>query len=266
MRRRGVGIASIKKKDELSSTLSGVAKDLEASELEHITKQMLIFKDKLESFAQKHKDKINSNPVFRMQFQKMSTSIGVDPLASSKGFWAQTLGLGDFYYELAIQMIEVCLRTRHRNGGMISMEELLSSLRTKRGKKASEISEDDIKFAISKVAELGNGFRLVKLGQKSVIISVPMELNKDHTDIINLASSTGYVSASSVKAVTGWTSERISGAIHALIKDGMVWVDSQAKDAGEDLFWFPSLWNSSASSSLLPSSSSLSSSSSSSLS
>lgn len=28
----------------------------------------------------------------------------MDPLASNKGFWAQVLGVGDFYYELAVQV------------------------------------------------------------------------------------------------------------------------------------------------------------------
>ena len=37
----------------------------------------------------------------------MCARIGVDPLASSKGFWAQLLGVGDFYYELGVQIIEV---------------------------------------------------------------------------------------------------------------------------------------------------------------
>jgi ESCRT-II complex subunit VPS22 len=37
-------------------------------------------------------------------FQEMCASIGVDPLASSKGFWSEMLGFGDFYYELAVQV------------------------------------------------------------------------------------------------------------------------------------------------------------------
>ena len=39
--------------------------------------------------------------------------IGVDPLASSKGFWAEILGVGDFYYELGIVIVQVrhCLFT-----------------------------------------------------------------------------------------------------------------------------------------------------------
>jgi len=32
----------------------------------------------------------------------MCANIGVDPLASNKGFWAELLGIGDFYYELGM--------------------------------------------------------------------------------------------------------------------------------------------------------------------
>jgi len=34
-----------------------------------------------------HKKEINQNPVFRNQFLSMCKEIGVDPLASKKGFW-----------------------------------------------------------------------------------------------------------------------------------------------------------------------------------
>ncbi len=54
----------------------------------------------------------------------MCANIGVDPLASNKGMWAQLLGLGDFYYQLGVQVIEACLTTRHINGGMIELHKL----------------------------------------------------------------------------------------------------------------------------------------------
>ena len=38
-------------------------------------------------------------------------------LVAGKGFWAEMLGVGDFYYELGVKIIEVCLATSHRNGG-----------------------------------------------------------------------------------------------------------------------------------------------------
>ena len=34
----------------------------------------------------------------------MCANIGVDPLASNKGVWAKTLGIGDFYFELGVQV------------------------------------------------------------------------------------------------------------------------------------------------------------------
>ena len=43
---------------------------------------------------------IKKNPAFRAQFHEMCAKVGVDPLASNKGFWAELLGIGDFYYEL----------------------------------------------------------------------------------------------------------------------------------------------------------------------
>jgi hypothetical protein len=30
----------------------------------------------------------------------MCAKVGVDPLASNKGVWAELLGIGDFYYEI----------------------------------------------------------------------------------------------------------------------------------------------------------------------
>jgi ESCRT-II complex subunit VPS22 len=43
---------------------------------------------------------IKKSPAFRAQFHSMCAKCGVDPLASNKGFWAELLGIGDFYYEL----------------------------------------------------------------------------------------------------------------------------------------------------------------------
>lgn len=54
----------------------------------------------------------------------MCANIGVDPLASNKGMWAQLLGFGDFYYELGVQVVEACLATRAVNGGLMDLAAL----------------------------------------------------------------------------------------------------------------------------------------------
>lgn len=92
----------------------------------------------------------------------MCSSIGVDPLASNKGFWSDLLGVGDFYYELGIQIIQVSVQTRASNGGIISMNEMLSSLRSS-GKTRRDLSQDDVKRAVEKLSVLGSGFKIIEV-------------------------------------------------------------------------------------------------------
>ena len=56
-----------------------------------LSKQLEAFKGNLEDFAAKHKDEIRRNPQFRVQFQEMCASIGVDPLACEFLFAAHTV-------------------------------------------------------------------------------------------------------------------------------------------------------------------------------
>ena len=64
-----------------------------------MTKQMEVFKKNLEEFAAKHKDDIRKDPQFRLQFQEMCASIGVDPLACKYLLSiAVTTGRVHFYY------------------------------------------------------------------------------------------------------------------------------------------------------------------------
>ena len=44
------------------------------------------FRSNLEEFATSHKNDIRRNPEFRMQFQEMCATIGVDPLACKDSF------------------------------------------------------------------------------------------------------------------------------------------------------------------------------------
>jgi hypothetical protein len=46
-----------------------------------MAKQMEAFKGYLEDFAAKHKDQIKKDSEFRVAFQEMCSTIGVDPLA-----------------------------------------------------------------------------------------------------------------------------------------------------------------------------------------
>lgn len=238
-RRRGLGAINKEKLDKAKYERKGA--EIAELEISHVSTQIESFRTYLESFAAKHKNEIRKNPEFRAQFQQMCARIGVDPLASSKGFWATLLGVGDFYYELGVQIVEVCLATRGINGGLITLEELRIQVVDTRGKTLQQnISQDDLIRAIKKLSVLGSGFKVIPIGGKKIVQSVPGELNMDHTTVIQEAESTGYVTLSSLfSGSLKWSKDRAAHVIEHLIKEGMVWVDEQAQ---EERYYFSSLF------------------------
>eukprot|EP00126_Sphaerothecum_destruens_P000260 Sdes_comp10307_c0_seq1m1945 len=238
--RRGVGLKSLQRKKEAREKFAEVGSDLADMQIETMTHLMNEFKSNLEQFAQKHRKDIRKDPLFRVHFQKMCNKIGVDPLASNKGFWGQLLGVGDFYYELGVKIIEVCLTSRSTNGGLIELVELQKKLKKARGTSAEDISVEDIETAIKKLKVLGSGFDIFKVGDHKVVQSVPVELNMDHAAILTLADrQSGSLSVQDVQQELGWTPARTETVISQLLREGMCWIDLQAPDV--ILYWFPGL-------------------------
>nr|CAG4645676.1 EOG090X09XM [Lynceus sp. MCZ IZ 141354] len=242
--RRRPGIGAIQKHKLEQEKFRDKGNEIQENQLEELTKQMEVFRSKLEDFAIKHRNDIRKDPEFRKQFQDMCASIGVDPLASSKGFWSELLGVGEFYYELSVQAIEVCLATSHRNGGILTLDELRQRLVKARGKAQhhQDISNDDILRAISKLKVLGSGFSVVPLGKNSHLVrSVPGELSMDHTAILQTAQQQdgGWVTVSSLNSKLQWDPARSKEALQQLIRDGVAWIDEQN---GEPKYWFPSFF------------------------
>ncbi|KAK2441307.1 hypothetical protein P8452_20148 [Trifolium repens] len=200
--------------------------------------QLSTFRSQLEDFARKHKNDIRKNPAFRSQFHEMCAKVGVDPLASNKGFWAELLGIGDFYYELGVQIVDICLATRPLNGGLINLQELCNLLRQRRKSDRGVVSEDDCLRAISKLKVLGSGFEVISVGKKKLVRSVPTELNKDHNEILELAQGQGFVTVDEVERRLSWTSGRAIDALDTLLDEGLAMIDDGHKD-GKRRYWFP---------------------------
>jgi len=248
--RRRPGLAGLKAQKARQAKLQTVGRKIEEDNMEHMQKQLSVFRENLEAFAAKHKDKINKNPAFRQKFQILCARTGVDPLASRQGFWAQMLGLGDFYYELAVQLIQLCLALREENGGLISLNDLHKELSRRRGRHQQEASIQDVEQAIEKVQCLGSGFRITQMGGEAMVISVPTELNTDHAAILSLAKSHGqgsgggyFVTIKMAMAKLKWHRQRIITCLEPMVQDSMVWLCDQ-EGAGEEegrQYWFACL-------------------------
>lgn len=241
-RRRGVGVGRSR-----GATFQKKADELKAVSLQSAMETVEKLEVKLTEFAKRHSKEIQNDPAFRQRFLQMCAPLGVDPLLSKKGFWGKVLGMGDFYYELAVKVAEVCLASRSTNGGIMSIQEVMAVLQKRKTKfklgdtKTKQYTQDDIKTAISKLHTLGGGFRTIKVGKSTMIVSVPTELDQDHTEIMGLAQQTGgSITLNQVQEEkAGWPEDRCQRALDLLLTQGMAWLDVYK---GEKLYWFPSIW------------------------
>ncbi|KAI9263377.1 EAP30/Vps36 family-domain-containing protein [Phascolomyces articulosus] len=245
MRRRPIGVAHTQQRTKLDRDFQQIGDNIAAKELQQLQKQLDTFKVNLQDFARKHRKDIRKDPTFRAHFQKMCANIGVDPLASNKGFWADLLGVGDFYYELGIQIIETCIATRARDGGLTEINELQRRLeimrRNGQGGKQQEISEDDIIRAIRTLKPLSGGFEVIPIGTRKMVRSVPKELDKDQSALLLLAQKTEYLDIQIIHSELGWNETRTQNALDHLLQDGLAWIDKQGD--GVDTYWIPSYFH-----------------------
>eukprot|EP01024_Parvocaulis_polyphysoides_P007856 TRINITY_DN12314_c3_g1_i1.p1 TRINITY_DN12314_c3_g1~~TRINITY_DN12314_c3_g1_i1.p1 ORF type:complete len:245 (+),score=27.93 TRINITY_DN12314_c3_g1_i1:92-826(+) len=237
--KRRPGIQGIQRGNQQRQQFQAKGEELSKEKIENMRDQYSKFKSSLEKFTQDYKQEIKSNPQFRAQFHTMCANIGVDPLSSNKGMWAQLLGFGDFYYELGVQIVEACLVTREVNGGLMDLESLRKYVIKRRGSQADPVSEDDIVRSIKKLKVLGGGFDIIKVGNRTFVRSVPGELNTDKNKIIELAQETGYVSIPGIqKVLPTWEHTRIQSTLQDLLKEGLAMIDDGARDRIR-LYWFP---------------------------
>lgn len=152
MSRKGVGLAAFDRSRLTSAQYASHGSNLRTSHATSLSTQLSVFRSLLQQFAQTHAKDIRSNPSFRAEFARMCAVIGVDPLASSSGaggkegggsLWSQLLGgsVNDFYFELAVRVVEVCGETREENGGLIGVKEVRERIMRTRMEGGVEITE-----------------------------------------------------------------------------------------------------------------------------
>ncbi|KOS21239.1 Vacuolar-sorting protein SNF8 [Escovopsis weberi] len=239
MSRKGVGIAAFDRSRLTSAHFASHGSSLRALNASALETQLAVFRSLLHAFAATHARDIRSDPAFRAQFARMCAAIGVDPLAAShtragnsgsgsSSIWAQLLGktVNDFYFELAVRVVEVCGATRGENGGLISLREL-----------RNKISEDDVRRAVETLKPLGGAYAILTVGRTDYVRSVPRELGTDHAAVVEAAQVLGHVSVGMLRDNLGWEPARGRTAIEDLVGGGLLWVDAQT--GGEPEYWSP---------------------------
>ncbi|GLB35300.1 putative winged helix DNA-binding domain-containing protein [Lyophyllum shimeji] len=242
-RRGGVGLAAFDRQEQSNRSFAELSSALSRSQVEHLHSQLNQFRTALARFASTHRDSIRSDPNFRHAFQQMCSSIGVDPLAGPRkgGWWAEMLGMGDWQYELGVQIVDVCVSTRERNGGLIEMSELVRLVSKLRGVTGGGITEEDVVRSIKTLEPLGAGYQVVEIGSRKMVRSVVKELDEDQSVVLAIAQSEGGRIVEDILIHrTGWTRERARAALENMVhRDGLCWLDDQDEQYGR-AYWVPS--------------------------
>lgn len=238
----GVGLAAFDRHEQSKRSFAELSTELSQSQVEHLHSELNQFRTALAHFASTHRESIKSNPSFRHAFQQMCSSIGVDPLAGPRkgGWWAEMLGLGDWQYELGVQIVDVCVSTRERNGGLVEMSELLRLVSKLRGVGSGVITEDDVVRSIKTLQPLGAGYQVVEIGGQKMVRSVVKELDEDQNVVLAIAQEEGgRVVEDLVIRRKGWTRDRTRAALeNMLLRDGLCWLDDQDERYGR-AYWVP---------------------------
>ncbi|KIJ65125.1 hypothetical protein HYDPIDRAFT_88919 [Hydnomerulius pinastri MD-312] len=240
----GVGLAAFDRNKQSQILFGELSSELSKAQVDHLQSQLTQFRTALAHFATTHRDSIRSDPKFRHEFQQMCSSIGVDPLAGPRkgGWWAEMLGMGDWQYELGVQIVDVCVSTRERNGGVIEMGELVRMVSKLRGVESGVITEEDVIRSIKLLQPLGAGYEVIDVaGGKKMVRSVMKELDEDQGIILAEAQAEGgRIVEEILMTRRGWTYERARAALdNMLLRDGLCWLDAQDERHGK-AYWVPS--------------------------
>lgn len=238
--RRHVGIAGLARRDEQAASYSSLSSEISRAQLDVLSVQLATFQTALRSFATKHRGKIVKDATFRAQFSTMCSQLGVDPLGGgSKGAAAawSFLGIGDWTYALAVQVVDVCLARRERTGGLVDLDEVVSAVgKLRGGGKEDQVTAMDITSALKALEPLGAGYSIVTLpgSGRKMVRCVPSEFDRDA--LVVLEACTPKVTQAALMVSTNWTADRAKAALDKAL-DGLVWIDEQAE---EPEYWAPS--------------------------
>ncbi|KAG5468642.1 hypothetical protein CUR178_01476 [Leishmania enriettii] len=201
--RRRVGVGHVLQERQQQQRMADLGAQITAERVGQIEDQLEELQAQLKTLARSHKSDIKEDPVVRARFRQLADSLGVDLISSKKNVFADALGLGNFYYQLASRTVEACMQERKFCGAYVPLQRVqffvqkvydTSSLlggskhdSLSKGKRIV-ISEADILTALSKLSVLGAGYNVVKLGGVSFIQTTPDGARGgDHVLLLNYA-------------------------------------------------------------------------------
>lgn len=249
--RRGIGVAHVQTAAVIQQKMADVGAQLDAQRTSQLQDHIELLEKRLQELATKHEALVRRDPLVRAKLKEMAAGLGVDLLGSRHNVFSKALGFGDYYYELCVRIVEICMTEKPFCGGMVPLATVLRALQ--KAKPQDGLAENDVVYALEKLRVLGSGYDVVSIGAPPVryIRATPEELSTDAVAVLQVASSSCPLATSAAVApcVTSmqlatslrWAPVRIEAALHTLLESGLAWIDTGGPEGAASSYWFPFL-------------------------
>ncbi|KAK2195635.1 bifunctional Winged helix-like DNA-binding domain superfamily/Winged helix DNA-binding domain superfamily/ESCRT-2 complex [Babesia duncani] len=233
---RRVGYSRILESKKKQGKFATTAADMEKNTLENYKDISEDFRLYLTEFIKKHRKKINANPLFRLQFLAICDSLGIDPLARISTIWSKWLNLSSFYSELAVKVLDVCIKTRGVNGGICDVVECLQIIQSN-----IPCDADDVLRAIAQCQIFGEGLRCITISHRNLIVTTATTLTSDHQKCLGIASSLKHgITSEELVQELKCNLDKVHNILDYFIRHQIAWIDD-GYEGTEAKYWFPAL-------------------------
>lgn len=220
-----VGLAAFD--DNKLRQYSELGQSLLQKKTNELTTQLQLFKSILLNFLKEHNEELSKDITLRNEFIKICQSVGIDPLQI---YDKHDSKMNEFYFELCVRIIEFSNSMKDMNGGLLHVNEFLSSF------KDLNITFKDVEISIGLLSALNDELKIIKIGSKHYIKNFNIELTNDQNMILETVGNIGFISVAILRDNFGWKSYRSQSILNEMISSGYLWLDD---NNGELLYWDP---------------------------
>ena len=239
-----MGLHDIEKKLELKREMKKKGTELLMEDLGKMLTSLKSLRKELKKFEKKYQKELKTIPSYREKVVRMREELGL-PLEigvyEEKGK-PRLFGKDKYYDKLGLETLDILQKHKETSGGIISIAETI--LLINKENPGVTISPDDIIKALRRMekADLVNVFGL-KLSDVKIVEFVPVGLSSDQHDILELASTKGWITLEEVMMEKGWSKVRSERVLKAFKDGGIARIDSSY--ARGTRYYFPGLGGSS---------------------
>ncbi len=238
-----MGIRDIERKIKMKSAAEKKDAELLLTDISNMMNQVKALKQQLKKLEKKWGKEIRTNKEYYQKIAEIRRSlglpeeIGVYEWKEKPGIKERLLG-GQYYDQLATELLEIGRELTKETGGLMSLAELI--IRINKTRPGKVVSATDISKALEVLAKADAIPPLKKLDSGVKIVEfIPTELTEDQEIILSLASRQGYITLEEILLKTKWSLERAKRAIEDLVEKGIAIKDTQYMEGTK--YWFPGL-------------------------